>query len=450
MTTRSAVANGASTANLQSKFDSEIEESFARYVRIDTQSDEKSTTSPSTKKQDDLLNLLVAELKSIGAQDVRLTSYGAVLATIPSTVKATVPTIAFLAHVDTAPAFSGNGVKPIVHRHYDGSDIRFSDDPSLVLAPEKSPYLARKIGEDIITASGTTLLGADDKAGVAIVMTVARHLLQDSDSVHGPIRICFTPDEEIGRGVHANLPNDLQAEFAYTLDGAELGEVVYETFSADKATVHVQGVSIHPGQAKDELVNALHLAAKIIDTLPQVTLTPETTEARQGFIHVYQMSGTAASADLSFILRDFELDSMRAHGELLQQVCATLQATEPRARITCTITPQYRNMRYWLENDMRPVELAREACRRVGIEPFSTPIRGGTDGSRLTEMGIPTPNLFTGMQNIHGPLEWISLQDMTRATEMCLTLSELWSSEKKPTATAKSAVDTTDFVDWTG
>src|SRR5215468_6174689 len=225
MTTRSAVANGASTANLQSKFDSEIEESFARYVRIDTQSDEKSTTSPSTKKQYDLLNLLVAELKSIGAQDVRLTSYGAVLATIPSTVKATVPTIAFLAHVDTAPAFSGNGVKPIVHRHYDGSDIRFSDDPSLVLAPEKSPYLARKIGEDIITASGTTLLGADDKAGVAIVMTVARHLLQDSDLVHGPIRICFTPDEEIGRGVHANLPNDLQAEFAYTLDGAELGEV---------------------------------------------------------------------------------------------------------------------------------------------------------------------------------------------------------------------------------
>src|SRR5262249_43575352 len=251
-----------------------------------------------------------AELKSIGAQDVRLTSYGAVLATIPSTVKATVPTIAFLAHVDTAPAFSGNGVKPIVHRHYDGSDIRFSDDPSLVLAPEKSPYLARKVGEDIITASGTTLLGADDKAGVAIVMTVARHLLQDADLHHGPIRVGFTPDEEIGRGVHANLPNDLQAQVAYTLDGAEMGEVVYETFSADKAIVHVQGVSIHPGQAKDKLVNALHLAAKIIDTLPQVTRTPETTDGRQGFIHLYQVHGTAATADLHFILRDFELDGL--------------------------------------------------------------------------------------------------------------------------------------------
>jgi tripeptide aminopeptidase len=450
MTTRSAVANGASAEDMRSKFNSELEESFTRYVRIDTQSDEKSTTSPSTKKQYDLLNLLLAELKSSGAQNVSLTSYGAVLATIPSTVKATGPTIAFLAHVDTAPAFTGTGVKPIVHRHYGGGDIRFPDDPNLVLSPEKFPYLATKVGEDIITASGTTLLGSDDKAGVAIVMTVARHLLQHPDLVHGPIRICFTPDEEIGRGVHANLPNDLQAEFAYTLDGAEVGEIVYETFSADKATVHVQGVSIHPGQAKDELVNALHLAAKIIDTLPQVTLTPETTEGREGFIHIYQMSGTAAAVDLTFILRDFELDGLRAHGELLQQVCATVQATELRARITCTITPQYRNMRYWLEKDMRPVELAREACRRVGIEPFSTPIRGGTDGSRLTEIGIPTPNLFTGMQNIHGPLEWISLQDMTRAAEMCLSLSELWSSVKKATPSANAVANTIDLVDWTG
>ncbi len=218
---------------------------------------------------------------------------------------------------------------------------------------------------------------------------------------------------------------------AYTLDGSECGEVVYETFSADKATVHIQGVSAHPGQAKDTLVNALHLAAKIVDTLPQVTLTPETTDGRQGFIHLYQMSGTAAAAELHFILRDFELDGLQAYGALIQQVCATIQATEPRAHITCAITQQYRNMRYWLEKDMRPVELALEACRQIGIEPFSTPTRGGTDGSRLTELGLPTPNLFTGMQNIHGPLEWVSVQDMARATEMCISLAKLWGKQEQ-------------------
>jgi tripeptide aminopeptidase len=441
---------------MKSKFDSELEERFVRYARIDTQSDEKSTTSPSTNKQYDLLNLLVTELKTLGAQEVTLTDYGTVIVTIPATVKTHVPTIAFLAHVDTAPAFCGNGVKPIVHRNYAGGPITLPDDKNIILSPEQFPYLAGKVGEDIITASGTTLLGADDKAGVAIAITVAHHLLQNPKLPHGPIRIGFTPDEEIGRGVHANLPDDLQAEFAYTLDGAELGEVVYETFSADKATVHIQGVSIHPGQAKDKLVNALHLAAKVIDALPQTTLTPETTASRQGFIHIYQMSGTAAAVDLDFILRDFEMEELRDHGELLKQVCATIQATEPRARITCTITPQYRNMRYWLEKDMQPVELAREACRALGIEPISTPIRGGTDGSRLTEKNVPTPNLFTGMQNIHGPHEWVSVQDMAHATAMCIKLAQLWGSAAKiaPAETQagrrKATTDAAALVDWSG
>jgi tripeptide aminopeptidase len=439
-----------SATNTRSRFNSELEGRFVRYARIDSQSDEKSAKSPSTEKQFDMLKLLVTELKTIGAQDVTLTDYGAVIATIPATGKADVPKVAFLAHVDTAPAFNATGVNPIVHHNYRGGDIALPDDPSMVLSPDQFPYLAKKVGDDIITASGTTLLGADDKAGVAIVMTMAKHLLENPDVPHGLIRIGFTPDEEIGRGVHANFPDDLQVDFAYTLDGAELGEVVYETFSADKATVHIQGVSIHPGQAKDKLVNALHLAAKLIDTLPHVTLTPETADGRQGFIHIHQMSGTAAAADLSFILRDFELDGVRAHGELLEKVCATIQATEPRAKITCTITPQYRNMRYWLENDMRSVELAREACRRVDIEPFSTPTRGGTDGSRLTEMGVPTPNLFTGMQNIHGPLEWVSLQDMARATEMCIKLAELWSSAKRLPAAAKAPLDHESLLDWTG
>lgn len=437
------------------KFDSELEERFIRYARIDTQSDDKSNTSPSTKKQYDLLNLLVDELKGLGAQEVTLTGYGAVIATIPATVKHRVPTIALLAHVDTAPQFSGAGVKPLIHRKYDGKDIVLPDDPSRVLSPKDLPYLTKKIGDDIITASGTTLLGADDKAGVAIVMTAAHHLLKNRDILHGPLRIGFTPDEEIGRGVHDNLPADLKADFGYTLDGAALGEVVYETFSADGAKVKVQGVSIHPGWAKDKMVNALHLTAKIIDTLPQATLTPETTDGRQGFIHVVSMSGTAASAEINLILRDFERDGLQAHGELLRKVCAAVQAGEPRAHITCEITPQYRNMRYWLEEDMRPVELLREACRQSGVTPFSAPTRGGTDGSRLTEKGLPTPNAFTGMQEIHGPLEWISLQDMTRATEMCIKLAELWGAtgdtNAEPQASQhKARTDAAVLVDWAG
>jgi tripeptide aminopeptidase len=452
MATQTAALARANAPATSAELDRELEERFVRYARVDTQSDETSTTSPSTERQFDLLRLLADELKALGAQDVRLTDYGVVLATIRPTVKTNVPAIAFLAHVDTAPAFNATGVNPIVHRKYGGGDIVLPDDPEIVLSPDLFPYLAEKVGEDIITASGTTLLGADDKAGVAIVMAAVNRLLHNPDLAHGPIRIAFTPDEEIGRGVHRHLPDDLKTDVAYTLDGAELGEIVYETFSADKGEVHVKGVSIHPGQAKDKLVNALHLAATIVGTLPQVTLTPETTDGREGFIHLYQMSGTAAAADLNFILRDFELDGLRAHGDLLQQVCDTVQATEPRARITCTITPQYRNMRYWLENDMRPVQLALEACRQLGIATSSTPTRGGTDGSRLTEMGVPTPNLFTGMQNIHGPHEWVSVQDMTRATEMCIKLAQLWvqaDAAKPKRGEAKVAADAAP-VDWAG
>jgi len=412
---------------MTNNFEREVEERLVRYVQIDTTADESSPTSPSTERQYDLLNLLVDELNEIGAQDVRLTDYGAVLATIPATVAHAVPTIALLAHVDTSPAYSGAGIKPLVHRNYQGGPIPLPDDPEQVLTYENSPYLKERIGDDIVTASGTTLLGADDKAGVAIVMAAARHLLNHPDIPHGPIRIGFTPDEEIGRGVHANLPADLGAKFGYTLDGAHRGELVYETFSADRAVVHVQGVSIHPGWAKDKLVNALHLAAKIVDTMPQATLTPETTEGRQGFIHLFSMSGSAAAAELNFIMRDFEMDELERQGALLQQVCAAIGATEPRATITCEVTAQYRNMRYWLENDMRPVDMAVKAYAAAGVEHFFYPIRGGTDGSRLTEMGVPTPNLFTGMQNIHGPLEWVSVQDMARATEMCIKLANSWS-----------------------
>lgn len=411
---------------MNTNFNHELEDRLVRYCKIDTTSDETSPTSPSTERQYDLLRLLVDELTEIGAADVRLTDYGAVLAAIPATIENDVETIALLAHVDTSPAFSGADVKPLIHRNYQGGNIVLPDDPEQVLTPENSPYLKDRIGDDIVTASGTTLLGADDKAGVAIVMAAARHLLNHPEIPHGPIRIGFTPDEEIGRGVHADLPADLGATFGYTLDGAHRGELVYETFSADRAVVHVQGVSIHPGWAKDKLVNALHLAARIVDTMPQATLTPETTDGRQGFIHLYAMSGTAAAAELHFIMRDFEMDELERQGELIRKVCDAIAATEPRAHITCEVIPQYRNMRYWLENDMRPIDVAVEAYARAGVEHFFFPIRGGTDGSRLTELGVPTPNLFTGMQNIHGPLEWVSVQDMAAATEMCVKLAECW------------------------
>lgn len=414
---------------MRTEFDAELEDRLVRYAAIDSQSDEASPERPSTAIQWDMLRLLERELVEMGAADVRLTDYGALLATVPASDPDAARTVALLAHVDTAPGFLAAGVKPLVRRDYDGGEIRFPDAPDLVLSPSISPYLGRCVGHDLITASGATLLGADDKAGVAIVMTLARHLLARPGLRHGPVRLCFTADEEIGRGVQPELPGDLGAPVAYTFDGADRGEIVYETFSADKATVRIEGVSVHPGWAQGKLVNALHLAARIVETLPQATRTPETTADRDGFVHLYAMEGTAAAAELRFILRDFELDALAAHGALVRQVAEAVAATESRAKVTVEIAPQYRNMRYWLENDMRPVEYALQACREVGIAPFSPPTRGGTDGSRLTEMGVPTPNLFTGMQMVHGPLEWISVQDMAAATKVGLKLVEIWARD---------------------
>lgn len=403
-------------------FHDELKTRLVRYCAIDSQADMDSPGAPSTECQHDMLNLMVAELTDMGARDVTKTSYGTVIATIPGTVPG--PTIGFLAHVDTAPQFNATGVKPRVIEGYNGGVITYPDDADLLLDPAAFPYLADKVGDDIVTASGLTLLGADDKAGVAIVMTAARHLLQNPEIKRPTIRVAFTPDEEIGRGVDPKLPADLGVDFAYTFDGGDLGEVTYETFSADFAVVTVTGVSIHPGWAKDKLVNAIHLASKIIDTLPQVTMTPETTDGVEGFIHAVDMKGSADQMELRFILRDFERDGLEAKGTLLRQVCDTIAATEPRAQITCTITPQYRNMRYWLEDDMTPVTLAGTALADLNIPEISAPIRGGTDGSRLTELGVPCPNLFTGMQNVHGPLEWVSVQDMTKATDLCLRIAE--------------------------
>ncbi len=403
----------------RTRYDAALEARLCRYAAVDTQACETSQTQPSSAIQLDLARMLLAELEAMG-HAARITDYGAVIAKIPGTAPG--PKIALLAHMDTAPAYNATGVKPRVIRAYPGGEIRYPDAPDLVLSPANAPYLNKKIGLDLITASGATLLGADDKAGVAIAMELAATLAAAPDLPRPDLTLAFTCDEEIGRGVDPRLPGDLGVDFAYTLDGACLGEIEYESFSADGAKVKITGVSTHTGTAKGKMVNALHLAARLISALPQATDTPEVTEGREGFWHIYALTGTAAEAELSIILRDFELEGLARRGEMLRGLCAALAATEPRARIACEIFPQYRNMRYWLEQDMTPVELARAACAEEGITPISVPIRGGTDGSRLTEMGVPCPNLFTGMQEIHGPLEWVCVQDMAAALKFCLAL----------------------------
>lgn len=413
------------------KFIDELEARFLRYVQMDTQSDETSRSVPSTEKQRELLQLLWQELEALGAHDVELTDYACLLATIPATVSgdSEVPTVAFLAHVDTSPDFSGHGVRPVVHRNYDGQPIVLPDDTTQIIDPDEFPELAKKVGHDVVTASGTTLLGADDKAGVAIMMTLAAHLLGAPQIPHGPVRLCFTPDEEIGRGVEHLTPEDLAADVGYTLDGGSVGEVTFESFSADKALVTITGVSTHTGKAKGKMVNATRFATRFAQMLPQESCTPETTEDREGFIHLYRMQGATAKVELHFLLRDFEMEGLRAQGALLRKLAASLMAEEPRLQIEVDIMPQYRNMRYWLEKDMLPVELALQALERQDIEADTHPIRGGTDGAGLTAKGVPTPNLFTGMQNPHSPLEWISLQDMATSTQFCLDLVQLWAGQ---------------------
>ncbi|WP_299350388.1 peptidase T [uncultured Shimia sp.] len=402
-------------------FDRALEARLVAYCAIDSQSDEMSPTQPSTAIQLDMQRHLMAELEHMGASDIELTEYGAVLATVPATSD-TAPDIGFCAHVDTAPQFNATDVKPRVFRKWDGQDITFPDAPDLVLSPKNLPYLASKAGDDIITASGLTLLGADDKSGVAIIMTMAEHLLSTPGMTHGRIRLAFTPDEEIGRGVDDRLPADMGVDFAYTLDSSRVGSLEYESFSADGAIVKVTGVSAHPGYAKDKLVNALHVAADIVARMNVDGQTPETTSGREGFAHVYAMEGGSSDAELRVLLRDFELDGLAAQGDRLNAACAAAESAFPGAVVTCDISKQYRNMRYWLENDMTPVDIAKTAFEAEGVKPKVDIIRGGTDGSRLTELGVPCPNLFTGMQEIHGPLEWISVQDMAVSTRICLRL----------------------------
>lgn len=397
---------------------------FLRYVQIDTRADPASETCPSSGGQWCLIQLLATELQEIGASDVATSEHGYVTATIPATPGAHAPVIAWCAHVDTAPNLPG-AAKPIVHRGYDGRPLVLPDDPAQQLTVETIPHLREAIGQDVITASGTTLLGADDKAGIAAVMAAARHLLRHPEIPHGRIRLCFNPDEEIARGVDKLDLAQLGASFAYTLDGAERGEICHETFSADAAKLTIAGVASHPGWAKDVMVNALRLAGRYLAALP-LAQSPERTSGREGFIHPVSCTGSAEEATVSFIVRDFEVAGLAEKRALMEKIAAELRAAEPKARIELTFTEQYRNMRYWLEKDMRPVEFAREAARRAGVTPFAQPIRGGTDGSRLTQRGLPTPNIFTGMHEVHSQREWVTLQDMEKSVATLVHLAQLW------------------------
>jgi tripeptide aminopeptidase len=406
---------------------SAIAERFMRYVQIDTQSDPQSDTHPSTEKQKNLSVLLEHELKYLGIKDAEMDEFGYVYATIPSnSEKKDVPVICFCSHVDTAPDCSGSNVKPILHKNYDEEDIILPDDHSQVLSAVAHPYLRSHIGEDIITASGKTLLGADDKSGVAVIMQAAEFIMKNPSIKHGVIKILFTPDEEIGRGTSKLDMKKLGATFGYTLDGGEAGSLEDETFSADGATLIIHGVIAHPGYGKNKLVNALKIAGEILHALPTTEWAPEATEDMEGFVHPVRLEGIAEKATLEFIVRDFDLDKLREHGERLQNIAEDIVSHYLGASIEFKINEQYRNMKKILDENPQVTAYAAEAINRAGLDVKTESVRGGTDGSKLSYMGLPCPNIFTGMQGIHSKLEWIGVKDMAKAAETIVHLCMIW------------------------
>lgn len=404
-----------------------IEARFCEYVKIDTQSDPNSPTQPSTEKQKDLSRVLVAELLEMGLSDAHLDEFGYVYATLPSNVDHEVPVLCFCAHVDTSPDCTGEGVKPLVHRNYQGQDLVLPDDTSQVISPKDHPYLLERIGDDIVTASGTTLLGADDKAGVAVIMDFVQQMTLNPELPHGDIKILFTPDEEIGRGVDKVNIEKLGAEIGYTLDAGERGCYEDETFSADGAKVHFYGVSAHPGYAKDKLVNALKIAGDFMAALPKGEWSPETTEDTQGFVHPVTMGGVAEHAWVQFIVRDFKTANLLVHEARLEGIMNDVVSRFPGATAKMEVAEQYRNMKEVVDLDSRISSLAVKAIEMAGIPCQLTRARGGTDGSRLSFMGLPCPNLFTGEMAFHGKHEYVSVQDMEKSSEVLLHLARLWS-----------------------
>ena len=415
--------NGRYVSAVAAEVADDVLERFLRYVRVDTQSDFESTTYPSTAKQRDLGEVLARELRELGLEDVELTEHGYVFGTVAGSRG---PTVGLIAHVDTSPDESGADVKPQVVRNYDGREITLPGNPRQVLRPNESTLLAQRVGHDIVTTDGTTLLGADDKAGVAEIMSAVAYLVKHPEVEHAPIRVGFTVDEEVGRGVEHFDIDAFGADFAYTLDGAEVGRIDDETFSASEVRIRIEGHSVHPGVSKGKLVNSIKLAAELIARLPKDRLSPETTDERDGFVHPSSISGGAAETLVKFICRDFDAERLRAHEQLLRDLADQIAAEEPRAKVSVEVEQSYRNMKEFLVTQPRILDAADEATRRVGLEPTRSAIRGGTDGAVLSARGLLTPNIFTGGQEYHSVLEWISLQDMAASTATVIELVKLW------------------------
>lgn len=402
-----------------------IKDKFFRYVQIDTQSDPTSTTQPSTQKQKNLSKILVEELLEIGINDAHLDEFGYVYATIPSNSEKNIPSICFCSHVDTSPDCSGENVKPILHENYDGTDIVLPDDKTVIIRKDDHADLAQQIGNDIVTASGTTLLGADNKAGIAAIMQATEYLMQNSTIKHGDIKILFTPDEEIGRGTEKVDMAKLNAQYGYTVDGESLGTIENETFSADSLKIMITGVSQHPGFAKGKMESAIKIASEIVAALP-TEFSPEFTEDMQGFIHPVSITGHVETAEIEFIIRDFTLDGLVKLETLAMDISKNVLKKYPKSKVDFYIAEQYRNMKEILDKHPLVVEIAKKAMERAGLNPELRSIRGGTDGSRLSFIGLPCPNIFAGEHAFHSKQEWVSLQDMQKATETIVNICQIW------------------------
>jgi len=409
-----------------------VKDRFLRYVQIDTQSDPESKNTPSTEKQKNLGKILVEELHDMGIDNAHMDKYGYVYASLPSnTDKKGVHKMFFAAHMDTAPDASGTDVKPIVHENYQGQDIVLPDDNDVVISTKEFPMLKDKIGQDIITASGKTLLGADDKSGVAGIMDVANYLVKHPEIKHGDLTFLFTPDEEVGRGTEKIDLKKLNSDFGYTLDSGELGHFEYENFSADSVTIEIKGVSAHPGYAKDKMENALKIAAEIVSRLPKYTLTPEVTTGTQGFIHPVKIEGALEEASIVFIIRDFETENLQKHENLLKSIMENVLAGYPNSKADFIVKNQYRNMKDHLMKHPQIIDFAVEAIKASGIKPVVGKIRGGTDGAMLSEMGMPTPNLFSGQYGIHSKKEWTTVQDLQKAVDVVINIIKIAESKGK-------------------
>jgi tripeptide aminopeptidase len=415
-----------SMAASQLKFAHTVTERFLRYVVIDTQSDPSSPSCPSTEKQKDLGRLLVKELKEMGVGDAHLDEHGYVYATIPATTTKRVPVICFCSHMDTSPDCTGKDVKPQIVKHYRGGDIVLPADPAQIIRVADNPALKDQIGNDIVTTDGTTLLGADNKAGLAEIMDAAHFLVRNPQIKHGTIKLLFTPDEEIGRGVDKVDLKKLGADFAYTIDGETAGNIEDETFSADGVTLTIQGVSTHPGFAKGKMEHAIKIAARIVERLPKDTCSPETTDGKQGFLHPIGISGALEQATLGFIVRDFTDRGLEEKEQLLETIVKDVMKEFPHSSYRMTIKQQYRNMKQVIDVHPETVDNAMEAIRRAGLTPNRTSIRGGTDGSRLSFMGLPCPNIFAGEHAFHSRTEWVSVQDMEKAVQTIVHLAMIW------------------------